>query len=129
MRWRAWAAIHAAGLALACCAALAVETARQVAVHLEITDELTGSGLEVSIRRNTAAGTKAVDFMDEVVDMEVRRYPGVGIYVTALCGVAAPKGTFWALSINGERATTGISDLTIKDSVHIRWALVKLEEQ
>lgn len=129
MRWRAWAAVHAAGLALACCAALAEETAPQVAVHLEITDELTGSGLEVSIRRNVAAGTKAVDFMDGVVDMEVRRYPGVGVFVTTLCGVAAPKGTFWALSINGERATTGVSDLTIEEPVHIHWALVTLEEQ
>ena len=66
--------------------------------------------------------------MDEVVDMEVRRYPGVGVFVTTLCGVAAPKGTFWALSIDGERATTGVSDLTIKEPIHIRWALVRLEE-
>lgn len=128
MHWRAWAAVHAAVLALACCAALAGETAPQVAVHLEITDELTGSGLEVSIRRNIAAGTEAVDFMDEIVDMQVRRYPGVGVFVTSLCGVAAPKGTFWALSINGERATKGISDLRIDEPVHIRWDLVKQSE-
>ena len=117
------------GLVLACGAALAEETSRQVAVHVEIRDELTGSDLEVSIRRNVAVGTDAADFMDEAVDMEVRRYPGVGVFVTSLCGVTAPKGTFWALSINGERATIGISDLTIEEPVHIRWALVELEDQ
>ena len=129
MRWRAWRAVQAAGLVLACAAALAAETTRQVAVQVEIRDELTGSDLEVSIRRNVAAGTEAIDLLDEIVDLEVRRYPGVGVFVTSLCGVTAPKGTFWALSVNGERATIGISDLTIDESVHIRWALVKLEEQ
>ncbi|MCE2425260.1 MAG: DUF4430 domain-containing protein [Pseudomonadales bacterium] len=129
MRWRAWRAVQAAGLVLACAAALAAETTRQVAVQVEIRDELTGSDLEVSIRRNVAAGTEAIDLLDEIVDLEVRRYPGVGVFVTSLCGVTAPKGTFWALSINGERATIGISDLTIDEPVHLRWALVKLEDQ
>ena len=129
MRRRAWRAVQAAGLVLACAAALAAETTRQVAVQVEIRDELTGSDLEVSIRRNVAAGTEAIDLLDEIVDLEVRRYPGVGVFVTSLCGVTAPKGTFWALSINGERATIGISDLTIDEPVHLRWALVKLEDQ
>ena len=129
MRSRAWATVHAAGLVLACSAALAAETTRQVAVHLEIRDEVTGSDLEVSIRRNVTVGTEALDFMEGAIDMEVRRYPGVGVFVTSLCGVTAPKGTFWALSIDGERATAGISDLTIEESVHIRWALVEQEEQ
>jgi len=129
LRWRAWRAVQAAGLVLACAAALAAETTRQVAVQVEIRDELTGSDLEVSIRRNVAAGTEAIDLLDEIVDLEVRRYPGVGVFVTSLCGVTAPKGTFWALSINGERATIGISDLTIDEPVHLRWALVKLEDQ
>ena len=129
MRWRAWRTVQAAGLVLACAAALAAETTPPVAVQVEIRDELTGSDLEVSIRRNVTVGTEAADFMDEAVDMEVRRYPGVGVFVTSLCGVTAPKGTFWALSINGERATIGISDLTIDEPVHLRWALVKLEDQ
>ncbi len=129
MRWSAWRAVQVAGLVLVCAAALAEETTRQVAVHVEIRDELTGSDLEVSIRRNVAAGTEAIDLLGEIVDLEVRRYPGVGVFVKSLCGVTAPQGTFWALSINRERATIGISDLTIEEPVHIRWALVKLEEQ
>ena len=125
-RGRAWPLVHATCLLLAL--ATFAEEASQVAVHLEIRDELTGSDLEVSIRRKASVGTKGIDFMDEVVDVESRRYPGVGVFVTSLCGVEAPKGAFWALSINGERAAKGISDLTINEPIRIRWDLVKLEE-
>ena len=122
---RAWAFVHAAWLAFAL-SALAEQTPR-VAVHLEIRDELTGSDLDVSIRRQVAAGTEADDFMDEVVEVEYRRYPGVGVFVTGLCGVAAPKGTFWALSIDGKRAEKGISELRIERPVRIRWELSRVE--
>lgn len=125
MRRRAWILVHAAWLAFAL-SALADEAPR-VAVHLEIRDELTGSDLDVSIRRQVATGTDAMDFMDEVVEVEYRRYPGVGAFVTSLCGVAAPKGAFWALSIDGERATKGISELSIERPVRIRWDLVKMD--
>ena len=122
---RVWTLVHAAWLAFAL-AALADEAPR-VAVHLEIRDELTDSDLEVSIRRKVATGTNAVDFMDEVVEVKYRRYPGVGVFVTSLCGIAAPKGSFWALSIDGERATKGISELSIERPVRIRWDLVKMD--
>ncbi|MYA16275.1 MAG: DUF4430 domain-containing protein, partial [Gammaproteobacteria bacterium] len=115
MRRRAWTLVHGAWLLLAL-SAVAAE-ARQVAVHLEIRDELTGTDLEVSIRRKASVGTKGIDFMDEVVDMEYRRYPGVGVFVTSLCGVEAPNGAFWALSIDGERAEKGISELSIERPV------------
>jgi len=104
------------------------EDTPQVAVHLEIRDELTDSGLTVSIQRNVPAGTAGVAFMEDLVDVEYRRYPGVGVFVTSLCGVAAPKGTFWALSIDGERAKKGISELTIEEPVQIRWDLVRQTE-
>ena len=126
MRRRVWTLVHGAWLLLALSAV--AEEARQVAVHLEIRDELTGSDLAVSIRRKATVGTKGIDFMDEVVDMESRRYPGTGVFVTSLCGVEAPKGAFWALSVNGERANKGISDLTITEPIRIRWDLVELEE-
>ena len=116
--------VLAAWLVLALAAS--AEDAPQVAVQLEIRDALTGTDLDVSIRRKVVVGTDAVSFIDDVVDMEYRRYPGVGIFVTSLCGVAAPKSAFWALSINGERATKGISELTIKEPVRIRWDLVEL---
>ena len=127
MRRRLWTFVHAAWLAFAL-SALADE-APLVAVHLEIRDELTGSDLDVSIHRQVATGTDAVDFMDEVVELEYRRYPGVGVFVTSLCGIAAPKGAFWALSINGERATKGISELSIERPVRIRWDLVKVDSE
>lgn len=122
---RVWPLVHAAGFAFAL-SALADEAAH-VAVHLEIRDDLTGSDLDVSIRRQVATGTDAVDFMDEVVALEYRRYPGVGVFVTSLCGIAAPKGAFWALSIDGERATKGISELSIDRPVRIRWDLMKMD--
>ena len=125
MRRRIWTPVHAVWLAFAL-AALADEAPR-VAVHLEIRDELTGSDLDVSIRRQAATGTDAVDFMDEVVEVEYRRYPGVGVFVTSLCGIAAPKDAFWALSIDGERAEKGISELSIERPVRIRWDLVKMD--
>ena len=127
MRRRAWTLVHAAWLAFVL-SALADEAPR-VAVHLEIRDELTGSDLDVSIRRQVATGTAAVDFMDEVVEVEYRRYPGVGVFVTSLCGIDAPKGAFWALSIDGERAKKGISELSIERPVRIRWDLVELEQR
>ena len=118
-----WALLLAACL-LPTLSASAEETP-QVAVHLEIRDGLTGSDLEVSIRRKATVGTRGIDFMDDVVDMESRSYPGMGVFVTSLCGVEAPKGAFWALSIDGERAAKGISDLAIDEPVRIRWDLVE----
>lgn len=125
MRRRVWTLVHATWLAFALSAF--ADEAPRVAVHLEIRDELTGSDLDVSIRRQVATGTDAVDFMDEVVEVEYRRYPGVGVFVTSLCGIAAPKGAFWALSIDGERATKGISELSIERPARIRWDLVKMD--
>ena len=127
IRWRVWTLVHATWLLLAL-SAFGEETPK-VAVHLEIRDELTGSDLEVSIRRNATVGTKGIDFMDEVVDMESRRYPGVGVFVTSLCGVEAPKGTFWALTIDGERAKKGISELSIERPIRIGWELVKMDSE
>lgn len=127
MRRRVWTFVHCVWLLLALSAA--AEEARQVAVSLEIRDELTGSDLKVSISRKTSVGTKGIDFMGEVVDMEFRRYPGVGVFVTSLCGVEAPKGAFWALSINGERAKKAISELSIERPVRIGWDLVEMDSQ
>ena len=125
MRRRIRTLVHATWVAVAL-SGFAGEAPR-VAVHLEIRDELTDSGLDVSIRRQAATGTDAFDFMDEVVEVAYRRYPGVGVFVTGLCGIAAPKGAFWALSIDGERAKKGISELRIERPVRIRWDLVKVD--
>ncbi|MCY3810992.1 MAG: DUF4430 domain-containing protein [Gammaproteobacteria bacterium] len=97
-----------------------------VSVHLEIRDELTVSGLAVSIRRDVAPGTDALAFIESVVAVEYRSYPGAGVFVTSLCGVAAPDGMFWELVIDGERATRGIADLDIEANMHIRWELVPI---
>lgn len=127
MRRRVWTFVHCVWLLLAL--STTAEEARQVAVSLEIRDELTGSDLKVSISRKASVGTKGIDFMDEVIDMESRRYPGVGVFVTSLCGVEAPKGAFWALSINGERAKKGISELSIERPVRIGWDLVEMDPE
>ena len=95
-----------------------------VSVHLEVRDELTTSGLALSVHRDIAPGTDALEFIESVVAVESRRYPGAGVFVTSLCGVAAPDGTFWELSVDGERSVRGIADLDIDADTHIRWALV-----
>lgn len=97
-----------------------------VSVHLEIRDELTASGLAVSIHRDVAPGTDALKLIESVVAVEYRRFPGAGVFVTSLCGVAAPDGTFWELLIDGERATRGIADLDIEADMRIRWELVPI---
>ena len=111
------------GVALACYAAAAPAP---VSVRLEVRDEITHSGLAVSVHRHVQPGTDALAFIESVVLVEYRRYPGVGVFVTSLCGVAAPDGMFWALFVNGERATRGIADLRIEDDTHIRWELARL---
>jgi len=118
----AWLATCVAVL-LACHAAAAPAA---VSVHLEIRDELTASGLAVSIRRDVTPGTDALAFIESVVAVEHRSYPGAGVFVTSLCGVAAPDGMFWELTIDGERATRGIADLDIEADMHIRWELVPI---
>ncbi len=125
MRPRAWHLICVTCLALA----TAAKDLPAHTVHLEIRDALTDSELEVSITRKVAAGTSAVDFMEEVVELEYRRYPGVGVFVTSLCGVKAPRGAFWALSVDGERTTKGISELSIERPVRIRWDLVNVDAE
>ena len=97
-----------------------------VSVHLEIRDELTASGLAVSIHRKVTPGTDAFEFIESVVAVEYRSYLGAGVFVTSLCGVAAPDGMFWELTIDGERATRGIADLDIEADMHIRWELVAI---
>ena len=109
----AWAWLAAAGPAT-------------VSVHLEIRDGVTASGLAVTIRRDVAAGTDALALIESVVAVEYRRYPGAGVFVTSLCGVAAPDGAFWELTVDGERATRGIADLDIGADMHIRWELVPI---
>lgn len=121
----------AAGAWLATCVAVllachAAAAPAPVSVHLEIRDELTASGLAVSVHRDVAPGTDALAFIESVVAVEYRSYPGAGVFVTSLCGVAAPDGMFWELTIDGERATRGIADLDIEAGMHIRWELVPI---
>ena len=120
-----------AGAWLATCVAVllawhAAAAPAPVSVHLEIHDELTASGLAVSIRRDVAPGTDALKFIESVVAVDYRSYPGAGVFVTGLCGVAAPDGMFWELMVDGERATRGIADLDIEADMHIRWELVPI---
>lgn len=121
----------AAGAWLAICVAVVlacyvVAAPAPVSVHLEIRDELTASRLAVSIRRDVMPGTDALKFIEGVVAVDYRSYPGAGVFVTSLCGVAAPDGMFWELMIDGERAMRGIADLDIEADMHIRWELVRI---
>ena len=121
---------RAAGAWLATCVVVlachAAAAPAAVSVHLEIRDELTASGLAVSIHRDVTVGTDALAFMESVVAVEYRSYPGAGVFVTSLCGVSAPDGMFWALMIDGERATRGIAEIDIEADMHIRWELVPI---
>ena len=125
MRGRAWLLAHVAWLALTL--ATFAEESAQHTVHLEIHDEVTGSDLAVSVTRKVTAGTTGLDLMEDVVNVKFRRYPGFGVFVTSLCGITAPRGTFWALSIDGKRAEKGIGDLRIQRPVRIRWDLARVD--
>ena len=58
-----------------------------VSVHLEIRDELTSSALAVSIHRDVAPGTDALAFIESVVAVEYRSYPGAS---SSLASAASP---------------------------------------
>lgn len=97
-----------------------------VAFHLEIIDPITGSALAVNIERKVERGVSALEAMQALVAVESKSFPGVGAFVRGLCGVTAPDGTFWQLSVNGERSAQGIAEWRVDAPMHIRWELVRI---
>lgn len=77
---------------------------------------------------NVDVGVDGYAAMQQVVATEVSNYPGVGAFVESIADVRAPRGTFWALSIDGERATMGISEVVVDREMSIEWNLVRIDD-
>lgn len=98
----------------------------RVAFRLDIVDSITGSALAVSIERKVERGIPALEAMEALVAVESKSFPGVGVFVRGLCGVTAPDGTFWQLSVNDERSERGIAEWRVDAPMHLRWELVQM---
>ncbi len=75
---------------------------------------------------NVDVGMDGLTVMRRVVSTDVDSYPGAGAFVKSIAGVAAPRDAFWALSIDGERSSVGISEIVVDRQMSIEWNLVRL---
>ena len=97
-----------------------------ILLRLHIEDPVSGSELDVRITRQVQRGTSALEAMRALIPVVAKSFPGTGEFVTGLCGVQAPSGTFWALYVDGERSPQGVSALRVDQPMHIRWTLERL---
>jgi hypothetical protein len=58
-----------------------------------------------------------------VIAVSYKTEPALGPLVTGLCGVSAPKGSFWALYVDGELSKVGVGGLPLKKDTVLEWRL------
>jgi hypothetical protein len=103
-----------------------IDAAEQpIELRLEIAD---GRGFELEAVRPLPAGTAAFAALRSIVQVKVRKTPGLGPMITGLCGIEAPRGHFWALYRDGELAPVGIGDMVLDRSTTIGWRLEKTSD-
>lgn len=100
-------------------------TDESVELRLEITD---GRGFELRAEKSVPAGTNAFEALRAIVQVGFRKSPGLGPMVTELCGIAAPRGYYWALYRDGDLAGVGIGDMVLDRSTAIGWRLERTSE-
>jgi hypothetical protein len=98
------------------------EPASEVDLILRVVDEETGSELDLRAECSLPGGTKAFDAMKKLVVMDYDKSLG-GVFVKGICGVKAPKGTFWSFHVNGEYQKVGISSVVLDRDMEILWKL------
>ena len=118
-----------ATLLVASVVAALAHAAERVAVTVQVTDELSGSGLAYSMVTNVDAGVDGLTAMRRVVSTDVDSYAGVGVFVKSIAGVAAPQDAFWALSIDGQRSPVGVSEVVVDRQMSIEWNLVRVGDE
>jgi hypothetical protein len=100
---------------------------KDVTVTLKIADKT--SGLSLEARKAVTGDSNAFDVMRHVVALTYRTDPELGPMVTGLCGVTAPKGTFWAVYVDGNFAKSGLGRLTLTKDTLIEWRIERIEEK
>jgi hypothetical protein len=100
---------------------------KDVTVTLKVVDK--ASGLSLEAKKAVANDSNAFDVMRHIVAVTYRTDPEQGPMVTGLCGVTAPKGTFWAVSVDGNFAKEGIGRLTLTKDTLIEWRIERVESK
>jgi hypothetical protein len=72
-------------------------------------------------------GSNAFDAVRHTVALAYETDAELGPMVTALCGVSASSGTFWALYVDGKLSTEGIGKLALTKDILIEWKTDKGE--
>jgi hypothetical protein len=98
-----------------------------VTVTLKISDKR--SGLSLEAKKAVAGGANAFDVLRHTVAITYKTDPELGPMVTGLCGVAAPKGYFWAAYVDGKLSQVGVGRLTLTRDTVIEWKTQKIEDK
>jgi Domain of unknown function (DUF4430) len=102
-------------------AASAPGKAATVEMHLAIRDA--GSGFTLEAKQDVPTGTNAFEAICHIVVVDHKRVPGIGRFVTGLCGIEATRSQFWALYVNGDLSDKGISSIQLDADTEIEWKL------
>ncbi len=100
---------------------------KDVTVTLKIADK--ASGLSLEAKKAVAHDSNAFDAMRHVVSMTYKTDPELGPMVTGLCGVTAPRGCFWAVSVDGTPAKSGIGRMSLTKDTLIEWRIERIQEK
>ena len=98
----------------------------QVALTINVFD---GSGENIFTKnQNVLEGTNAFEAMKTIMgdDLEFEMY-SFGPFVKKIVGVEPSTTSYWALYVNGEFASKGISDYVIDADTLIEWKLDEID--
>lgn len=70
-------------------------------------------------------GKTALEILKIVTTVQTKNYPGVGVFVQSINGVAPDERHFWKLYVNGSESQVGADQVQTKNGDTIEW---KLEE-
>jgi hypothetical protein len=90
-----------------------------VEMHLTILDEKSGFTLEA--KKDVPRGTDGFDALKQVVVVDYKRVPGIGPFVTSLCGIEASRDRFWAIYVDDEFSKKGIGSIKLDTDTKIEW--------
>ena len=89
-------------------------------------DTRTGSNLNLSVSCQVKHGTNALEAMKSLLQVkESPKFPG---YVDSIAGIAAPKGDYWALYVNGTYVAKGIATFEVDKEYLVVWRMKKIDD-
>jgi len=98
---------------------------KDVAVTLKVSDKTAGFTLEA--KKLVAADSNAFDFVRHTIAVTYRTDPDVGPVITSLCGISAPRGLVWVVSLDGKPCKGGIGRVTFEKDAVLEWKTEKPE--